>query len=279
MRAVTTSGRARARQSASVAGQAGAAQVSPWRGLPVPALVRTRLAANLPWPVETVWTIAAGGAGAFAVGVAVAGSAATAIVFVVVAPVGGWFAANGLAVRFRRRAEAQLPEVVDAIVASLRAGASLRQATLEAAAAVPEPVARRLVPVVSAVERGVPLASAFDEWAARDQLTGVSLVAAALALAAQVGGGAANALEGVADTLRERLALQRELRALGSQARASAAVMVAAPLLFSAMAAGLDSGIAAFLFHSTPGALCLGAGVMLDLAGGWWMRRLTAGAP
>ena len=56
-----------------------------------------------------------------------------------------------------------------------------------------------------------------------------------------------------------------------------AAVMVAAPLLFSALAAGIDPGIASFLFHSSAGALCLASGLMLDMAGGWWMHRLTVG--
>src|SRR5204863_5217618 len=102
--------------------------------------------------------------------------------------------------------------------------------------------------VVVAVEHGVPLADTFDEWARRDGLTGVTLVAAALALAAEVGGGPAAALEGVATTLRERIAIERELHALGAQARASAAVMVAAPLLFTAFAAGIDPAIASFLF-------------------------------
>jgi tight adherence protein B len=197
---------------------------------------------------------------------------------VLVAAAGGWLVTDELGHRFRRRAEGQLPEIVDAVVSALRAGASLRQAVAEAAADAPDPVVRRLAPVVASADRGVPLATAFDEWAARDHLAGVTLVAAALAVAAQVGGGAAEALEGVAATVRERLAIQRELRALGAQARASAAVMVAAPLVFSAMAAGIDPGIASFLFRSSGGALCLTAGLTLDMAGGWWMHRLTAGA-
>jgi tight adherence protein B len=79
----------------------------------------------------------------------------------------------------------------------------------------------------------------------------------------------------VADTVRARAAVEREVRALASSARASSGVLVATPLAFAVAVAILDGRVRAFL--GTPAGLaCLLGGAVLDLLGGWWMRRQIA---
>ena len=56
--------------------------------------------------------------------------------------------------------------------------------------------------------------------------------------------------------------------------RASALVMIAAPIVFALGAVQVDSRVGAF-FTSGPGALCVLAGLALDLAGAWWMARIV----
>jgi tight adherence protein B len=101
----------------------------------------------------------------------------------------------------------------------------------------------------------------------------LALAASALALAVSSGGSAGRAVDGVAATIRSRLAVAEELRALSSQARASAAVIALAPIVFGTAAAATDDRTLAFL--STPaGVAVLTAGVTLDALGAWWMSRL-----
>ena len=88
------------------------------------------------------------------------------------------------------------------------------------------------------------LASALDGWAERRPLPSVRLGVAALALAAETGGASARAVDGVAETIRGRLAVGAEVRALSAQARLSALVIVLAPLAFSALAVASDGGTA-----------------------------------
>lgn len=117
-----------------------------------------------------------------------------------------------------------------------------------------------------------------DRWAVERPGTGVGLVADALALAGHSGGSQADALLGVAGTLRERQALGREVRALGSQARASAAVLVVTPIGFAAVVALVDPRIRHVLLATPLGWACLATGLLLDAMGAAWMRRLLAAA-
>lgn len=175
--------------------------------------------------------------------------------------------ARDAARRFTRPASAgDLAEVVDDLARALRVGMppaeALRAAQLER--------------VAGAVEQGMPLAAALDAWAASGGAPpGADLVAAAVAVTAGAGGDPGRALAAVADTLRERRSLGREVRALSSQARLSAAVLAVAPVGFALVAAVTDATTGRILFGSPLGLACLAAGVALDVAGWWWMDRIT----
>ncbi len=178
----------------------------------------------------------------------------------------------------RRRAAAvdrDLPGLVEAVARHLRAGGSLGQAIVAAAPNASGPLETpwdrmvRDIPVVGVV-------AALEAWiSGGERLVQPSerLAAAALALAAESGGSPARAVDGVAATLRARLALAGEIRALSSQARASACVIALIPFGFGLFAAATDARTAAF-FGSPAGLVLLAAGVGLDGIGAWWMACL-----
>lgn len=243
-----------------------------------PAALRRWLAAALPeadpdraWRALVLFVAAATVAGQLAGGPYVA-------LVAFLAAVGA--AATGVRLA-RHRAdaayEAVLPAALDGLARSLRSGASLVQALSEAAAAVPGPLGDDLARVSRETAQGIPVVQALEAWPARRPLPVVRLAAAALCMGAELGGAQARAVEGVAATVRDRLAAAAELRALATQARASAAVLVVAPVAFSAFAVATDARTAAFL--RTPlGAAVLLAGVALDAAGALWMGAIVRGA-
>jgi tight adherence protein B len=216
------------------------------------------------------WVVA--GASLVMGSLAVAGPGA-GLVAVVVAAGGPLAVLHGLRHRGQQRLEASLPVLLDVTAAALRSGASLPQA-LAAASTRPGRLAGELGHLVVAVERGAPLVGELDRWALRQPVPGLRLVTAALALGADAGGARAQAVDGVADTLRDRLALQREIDAQSAQARSSAAVMTAVPVVVALLAAASDPRTAAFLFRSWPGVACVLGGLALDAAAGLWMLRL-----
>lgn len=173
------------------------------------------------------------------------------------------------------RLEQGLPTALEAVARSLRSGASLRQAIAEAAVATPGRLGRELAQVARQVSEGATLAAGLEGLAARRPLPGIRLAVAALCLGVETGGARARAVDGVAATLRDRLAVAGELRALSSQARISALVIGVAPLAFGAFALTTDPRTADFLFHTPAGLGLLVVGVLLDGLGWLWMQRLT----
>lgn len=169
--------------------------------------------------------------------------------------------------------------VVELLVAPLGAGATLGQAVAHAARRTGPtgPLGRALGELRRAVDEGAPVQDAFDDWARAERADGLCLVADALAVAGATGGSRVAALLGVGETVRERAALAREVRALGAQARTSAVVLAVTPLAFSAAVALADGRVAAFLFTTPAGWGCLLVGSAADAVGWWWMQRLVGG--
>jgi tight adherence protein B len=193
------------------------------------------------------------------------------LVVVTAGPVVAWRANRG---RAETRLQAGLPAALEEVARSLRSGAGLRGAVAEAGAATPGPLGADLRGVARAAQ-ATGIVAALDRWGERRPLPGVRLAVAALCLGAETGGAQARAIDGVAVTLRQRLAIAAEARALASQARASAAVIALAPLVFCGLTSATDPRVAAFLFRSGAGVAVLTVGLLLDTAGALWMARLT----
>jgi tight adherence protein B len=228
---------------------------------------------------DKAWTgVTAGVAGLAALGALVGG-----LPLLLLAAVAG--AAGVALVLWSRRGrsstllEAALPGALEAVARSLRSGASLRAAVAEAAVATGGRLGVEISRVDSDLRRGVPLVAALHAFAARLPSPGVRLAVAALGLGVETGGAQARAIDGVATTLRDRLAAGAEARALSAQTRASVWVIAISPAVFCAFAITTDPRTASFFFRSKAGLTFLAAGLALDGAGALWMRRVSSVDP
>lgn len=182
----------------------------------------------------------------------------------------------------RRRAhlsarEAQLPEALERLATAVRAGSSLGMALSEVGDALDPPLGPEVADLAARAQRGRALPHVLDEWAATGDDAGTRLAATAMVLSTIVGSAPARALDGVATTLRERLDLAAERRALAVQARTSALVLSVAPVAFMALLVAGDTSAARFVLGTPAGWTCLGVGLGLDALGAWWMTRLSRG--
>jgi tight adherence protein B len=174
-----------------------------------------------------------------------------------------------------RLVEAALPGALEAVARSLRSGAGQHQAVVESAGGATGPLGAELATVARGLTGGAVLEQALGDLERRRPLPGVRLAVAALLLGAEAGGAHARALDGVAASVRSRLAVSQEVRALSSQTRLSAVVIAAAPVAFAALATGTDAASATFLLRTPLGLACLAVGLALDGVGAWWMHRLS----
>ncbi len=246
-------------------------------GLPAPpAWLAPRLeAAGVEVAPAVAWW---GGVGTGLVGAALglaAGGLPLALVVTVAAAAGPLVGLRSRRGRGEERFEQGLPAALEAVARSLRSGASLRLAVAEAAERTPGPLGRELAAAAYRAARGTPMVEALEALAERHPLPGVRLAVAALCLGAETGGAQARAVDGVAATMRDRLGVAAEVRALSSQARVSAVVIGLAPLAFGAFAAATDPRTAQFMLHTPAGLGLLLAGAALDAAGWLWMQRLA----
>jgi tight adherence protein B len=180
--------------------------------------------------------------------------------------------------RWHRR-DAQLPDVLERLGSELRAGSALGSALAVLGDSTPGPLGEELRSTGVEIRHGAALTTALDHWAQMPHASSdVRLAAAALGLGAEAGGEVARSVDRVAATLRERHELRAEVRALATQARASAGVLALAPLGFTALVSTIEPQAVHFLIATPVGVGCLLGGLGLEAAGAAWMARILGSA-
>ncbi len=168
----------------------------------------------------------------------------------------------------------QLPDVIELIATSLRAGSSIRAALLQVARQSPRPISQELAVLERMQRIGVPLDSAFDQWSKRLGIEEVGLLAFTVSVSSASGGNLSDALDRLAAAFRQRLMLEEKVDALTAQGRLQAWVMIALPLLLAIVLSLMDFESMAPLWRSNTGLLVLCAVAALELLGFVWIRRL-----
>jgi tight adherence protein B len=178
--------------------------------------------------------------------------------------------------RQRRLAfDGQLPDVLDHLVGSLRAGYGLLQAVEWVARQLPHPAGTEFDRVVREVQLGRSLGQSLDSMVRRIDSDDLALIVTAIKIQNEVGGSLADILETVAHTIRERVRIQREIMVLTAQQRYSGYVLMLLPIGLAFILFLLNPEYEMQLF--TPGpTLCIpiGAGIMM-IVGFFAMRRIV----
>jgi len=159
-----------------------------------------------------------------------------------------------------------LVEALGVLVAELRAGRPLADATATAVDGCPDPrIAGELGPVLRL--GGPPPGADPDDALVR--------IAAAVRLSARTGCSLAGVAAAVEDDLRARLRAEEELRSAVAGPRASATVLAGLPVLGLLMGSGVGADPWRVLTTTGPGTVLLELGVGLELAGIAWTGRLV----
>lgn len=124
----------------------------------------------------------------------------------------------------------QLPEVIDVIVRSLRAGHPLPVSLNLVARETPEPAGPEFALVVDEVSYGRSLAEALDNLHARVGYPELRFLVAAVSIAQQTGGNLGEVLSRLARMLRDRFRLMRRVRALSAEGRFSGLTLSVLPV-------------------------------------------------
>jgi tight adherence protein B len=191
---------------------------------------------------------------------------------------GAPFSLHVLRRRHERHFAAALPMALEQVAAELRGGGTVAGAVQRLGSAA-GPVAHDLARVHARTRLGLGLVDALASWPREHDAPGVRAAAGALAVAAGLGGRAADAIDGSASSLRHRLDAAAEARALSTQARTSAIVVGAAPLGYLAFASVVDPSSVDALTTTGVGRVCLVVGVALEALAALWIRRIVTAEP
>lgn len=178
----------------------------------------------------------------------------------------------------RRRTQTlfrQFPDALAMIVRTVRVGVPLSRAVSLVSEECPDPTAAEFRQLSEEVAIGLPLAEALRAMGARNELTEYRFFATALALQSQTGGGLAETLETLADTIRTRVAARLRGHALASEARASCYVLGALPFFIGAMLYLVNPGYMSILFTTSAGLKLLGVAMASFSIGFYLMQQIT----
>jgi tight adherence protein B len=130
-----------------------------------------------------------------------------------------------------RTFERQLPDALDMIVRSLRAGHPTPVAIGLVAREMSDPIGTEFGIVFDEVTFGSQLETAIRKLAERVGFEGLQLVSVAVSIQAKTGGNLAEILGNLSTTLRERHTLRLKVRSLASEGKMSAIMMSLFPLV------------------------------------------------
>jgi tight adherence protein B len=172
------------------------------------------------------------------------------------------------------RLERQLAEVAESTAMAVRSGLSIAQALEFAAEEATPPMSAVLGRCIQEQRLGVSFEEALGRFADELRSADARLFTLVVNIHARSGGNLAGALEDVAATIRHRIGVRRELRALSAQGRISGSILGALPIAFFLVLAATSHRDLAPVYRSGAGIAMISGGLVMEALAFLWIRRL-----
>ena len=209
------------------------------------------------------------------------------ISMVVFGPIGGLLltilamVAPAMYLEFRRKRrlrkfETQLPDVLNLLSGSMRAGFSFAQGLEAVAEEASEPSKRELQRAYAESRLGRPIEDALEDSAGRMHSVDLMWAVMAIRIQREVGGNLAELLDTVASTMTERERLRHEVLSLTAEGRMSAWVLGIFPPLFAVILYVVQPNYMKTLFAEPVGVMAVVVSAVLAGFGFLWLRKIMA---
>jgi tight adherence protein B len=178
----------------------------------------------------------------------------------------------------QRRLQRFNDQLVDALITmsnSLRAGFSILQSFEGIVQERQSPIAEEFGMFLHKTRVGVEFEKALSEMEARVASEDLTLMVRAIETARLTGGNLTEVFEKIAETIRERVRIQGRIRALTAQGRMQAIIVGALPVLLLFAMTMLDPRMMIGFMTSKAGITLLIIGVLLEIAGVYFVRKIV----
>jgi tight adherence protein B len=191
----------------------------------------------------------------------------------------GMLAVDGF-VRLRGEAMAnrfmkQLPDALDTIIRGIRSGLPVIECIGVAGQESPEPVGPHFRAISERVQLGEPIEAALWRVARVINKPEMDFLAVSISIQMETGGSLAEALGNLADLLRKREHMKMKIRAVSSEAKASAMIIGALPFIMLGLLSVMSPDYVLPLFVDPRGQMMLAAGMGSISVGAFVMWRMT----
>ena len=170
-----------------------------------------------------------------------------------------------------------LPDAIDMMARSLRAGHSMVAAISIVAEHAAEPVGSEFGEVFRKQNFGLPLRDALTQLLARVPSQDLRVVVTGILVQKDTGGNLAEILDRTVKVIRERLRIQGEIRTHTAQGRMTGWILCALPIVMLVLINLINPGYSKVLFEPGFGRTLLYTGIVLLCIGGFIIRQIVNG--
>jgi tight adherence protein B len=182
----------------------------------------------------------------------------------------------GFLVRRRRnKFIANFPEAIDLMVRGLRSGLPITESIRTAGAEIVAPVGTELQNVTDSVRLGAKLEEALWETSRRLDIQEFNFFTIALAIQSETGGNLAETLANLSDVLRRRRQLKLKIKALSSEAKASAYIIGSLPFIMAILIYLINPTYISELWIDPRGVFLVGIGLTSFAVGAGVMYKMV----
>jgi tight adherence protein B len=181
---------------------------------------------------------------------------------------------NYMATRRQKQFHQQLPDMLQLLSGTLRAGYSMMQGVEAVSQEVAEPMGRELRRVVTEARLGRPLEESLQAVGERMESNDFKWAVMAIRIQREVGGNLSELLMTVAETMTQRERLRRDINALTAEGKVSSIVLGILPVGLGLAMWVINPEYMETLFKETSGQFALVGAVLLMGFGFAWMWKI-----
>ena len=182
---------------------------------------------------------------------------------------------NRLRKRRKKRFLAEFANAVDIIVRGVKAGLPLNDCIRIIATEAAEPVKSEFRQIAESQALGVSMAEAVSRLPERVPVPEANFFSIVISIQQRAGGNLSEALGNLSRVLRERLRMQAKIKAISMEAKVSAIIIGALPIVVMILVYFSSPAYIALLFTEPLGNMILGASAVWMAIGIWVMRRMV----
>ncbi|HKY21898.1 MAG TPA: type II secretion system F family protein [Vicinamibacterales bacterium] len=171
--------------------------------------------------------------------------------------------------------EEHFPEALDLLSRAVRAGHAFSAGMKMVADEVQEPIGSEFRKAFDEQNYGLPLKESLNNLSKRIPLLDVQFFSTAVLIQRETGGNLSEILDNLANVVRERFKIRRQVRVHTAHGRFTGYVLMALPAFLGVALSFINPEHMALLFDERMGQLMIAATVVMQTVGFFWIKQIV----